>query len=680
MAILSELKRRKVFRVAIAYAVVGWLLAQIAETTFPILLLPDWLLRAFVVALILGFPLAAGMAWAFEIRPEKAGEARDNQATASTSGRSRWQAHALTTAAGLAFGLLAGGMIARSVLTDATSINAVPMPVRLTANPADKPVIGAALSPDGNLVAFSQTDGLHLRIVESGATQKLPLPEEFQIKRSRISWFPDGAHLLFTADIDYRWSLWKLAIVGGRPTKLGEDIVHAALSKDGKRIAFLPRFFGSRIRVMDADGGNVRLLADLEGDYAVRYIDWSADGRYLLAGTISGSAGDRNVLVAIETASGTVHTVFEDERFFQNWRGFLPFIWTGDDRLLFARRELSPNQEMSNLWQLRLDPETANPDGVPQQITRLTGFNFADLSVASNGRRTAFLLEENQADVLIGELASDGAALTNIYRQTVDERDEYPRGWAPDSSTLYIGVQRGLAENLLAVRPGEAGAEPVLSGSVGRANDSVSTSPDGRWIMYWDDTQLYRLSTAGGASELVLEATDISADFACPKPDTARRDCIVGMPGGDNRYVFYAFDPEHGLGERLVSINDRRPFTNWALSPDALSIAVVHNNGGLRIVDLPTGRVREISEPGWSFGEFVDWSADGDGVYVDGYRGKSPFLKLLMHYSLTDREISVLRDTPSEWHVHPRASPDGRFLAFSAMRFSGNVWMIESDD
>ena len=66
----GEIRRRKVFQVAVAYAIVGWLLAQVAATTFPILLLPDWILRAFVIFLLLGFPLAIVLAWAFETTPE----------------------------------------------------------------------------------------------------------------------------------------------------------------------------------------------------------------------------------------------------------------------------------------------------------------------------------------------------------------------------------------------------------------------------------------------------------------------------------------------------------------------------------------------------------------------------------------------------------------------------------
>jgi TolB-like protein/Tfp pilus assembly protein PilF len=66
----SELKRRNVYKVAIAYAVVAWLLMQIASQIFPFFEIPNWAVRLVVLLLILGFPIALVLAWAFELTPE----------------------------------------------------------------------------------------------------------------------------------------------------------------------------------------------------------------------------------------------------------------------------------------------------------------------------------------------------------------------------------------------------------------------------------------------------------------------------------------------------------------------------------------------------------------------------------------------------------------------------------
>ena len=66
----AELKRRKVMRVAITYAVAGWIVMQVGATVFPNLGIPQWVLSALIVMVLLGFPLAVILAWAFELTPD----------------------------------------------------------------------------------------------------------------------------------------------------------------------------------------------------------------------------------------------------------------------------------------------------------------------------------------------------------------------------------------------------------------------------------------------------------------------------------------------------------------------------------------------------------------------------------------------------------------------------------
>lgn len=66
----SELRRRNVYKVAVAYAVVGWLLVQVATQVFPFLEIPNWVVRLVIVAVAIGFPIALVIAWAFELTPE----------------------------------------------------------------------------------------------------------------------------------------------------------------------------------------------------------------------------------------------------------------------------------------------------------------------------------------------------------------------------------------------------------------------------------------------------------------------------------------------------------------------------------------------------------------------------------------------------------------------------------
>ena len=67
---LGELQRRNVYRVAVTYMVVSWVLIQIATQVFPFFDIPIWAIRVVILLVILGFPVALVLAWAFELTAE----------------------------------------------------------------------------------------------------------------------------------------------------------------------------------------------------------------------------------------------------------------------------------------------------------------------------------------------------------------------------------------------------------------------------------------------------------------------------------------------------------------------------------------------------------------------------------------------------------------------------------
>ncbi len=87
---LDELKRRNVYKVAVAYAVVAWLLIQIATQVFPFFEIPNWAVRLVVLVLIVGFPVALALSWAFEITPDgikRESEVEPNDSITAHTGR-----------------------------------------------------------------------------------------------------------------------------------------------------------------------------------------------------------------------------------------------------------------------------------------------------------------------------------------------------------------------------------------------------------------------------------------------------------------------------------------------------------------------------------------------------------------------------------------------------------------
>ena len=89
MTLLIELKRRNVFKVAIAYVVVSWLTVQVVNSIVPIIEAPEWVAKVVLIFLLVGFPIACLFAWAFELTPEGIKRSSDvdssESITASTS-------------------------------------------------------------------------------------------------------------------------------------------------------------------------------------------------------------------------------------------------------------------------------------------------------------------------------------------------------------------------------------------------------------------------------------------------------------------------------------------------------------------------------------------------------------------------------------------------------------------
>jgi TolB-like protein/Tfp pilus assembly protein PilF len=120
----AELKRRNVYKVAVAYAVVGWLVIQVATSTFPVLEIPNWAAKLVIAVVLLGFPIALVVAWAFEMTPEGMKRTEDvspNEKIPQWSARKF--AAVIVTVAVIAAGLLCYQLIRSKAPARATSAN-----------------------------------------------------------------------------------------------------------------------------------------------------------------------------------------------------------------------------------------------------------------------------------------------------------------------------------------------------------------------------------------------------------------------------------------------------------------------------------------------------------------------------------------------------------------------------
>jgi len=109
-----ELKRRNVYKVAVAYIVAGWALSQGIAQVFPVFDVPNWAIRLIVLLIIVGFPAAVVLAWAFELTPEGIKRTEDVDPAVDARAKSRAWIYVVIVAALLSISLFLLGRFTAS--------------------------------------------------------------------------------------------------------------------------------------------------------------------------------------------------------------------------------------------------------------------------------------------------------------------------------------------------------------------------------------------------------------------------------------------------------------------------------------------------------------------------------------------------------------------------------------
>jgi serine/threonine-protein kinase len=170
----AELKRRNVYKVAIAYAVVSWLLIQAASILFPTFDAPPWVMKVLVVVIVIGFPLALILSWAFEITPEGIKREEDVSPNESITGRTGRKIVGIT----IVVAVLAAGLFVFQLLRPRLTSTGLPARARMSSSegnqtPNEKSVAVLAfanLSDDKGSEYFS--DGISEELLT--VLQKIP--------------------------------------------------------------------------------------------------------------------------------------------------------------------------------------------------------------------------------------------------------------------------------------------------------------------------------------------------------------------------------------------------------------------------------------------------------------------------------------------------------------------------
>ncbi len=556
---------------------------------------------------------------------------------------------------------------------------------KLTANPTDNAVLGGSISPDGKYLVYGDQTGIYLKVIETGETRAAPLPEGLPPGGSwaPVRWSPDGTVIYATLyAAGGRTSAWVMSVLGGPPRKLRDDADVGSPSPDGSQVLFLAgtkfALLAQEIWVMGAQGEDPRKLATAPENDWFWWPIWSPDGQriaylrfHVLPGKWEGSiescdlkGGQPTLVVSNPKLSGIPNP----------W-------WLPDGRMLFTTQEPEPNLGNSGLWEIRVDSENGKPIDRPRRITTWAGCEAGIVSGTSDGKQIAIMRRNFQADVYLAELEATGRPFRNLHRLTLDDRNDFPSAWTPDSRSVLFYSDRNGKWDIFKQALDQNSAEPIVAGPGNRRNPVMST--DGSWILYLQDasdgtTRIMRVPVSAGPPQLVLEGRGVD-DLSCARSPAAL--CVLGEVTGDRtQLVFTAFDPVGGRGRELTRVNLRQPVEQflWRLSPDGSRIAFTefdNRESRIQLLPLTGGEVHEVTVKGRIGLASLDWTTDGKGFFVSSYSMADPTLFTCDMQGRTEvlwqQKGSVLTDTRGI------PAPNGRYLALRCWTTESNVWMLE---
>jgi len=564
---------------------------------------------------------------------------------------------------------------------------------RLTANPSENVLTKGTISPDGKYLAYADNAGIHLKLIHTGETSDIPQPEGLASENVDWwpnGWFPDSTKFLATrVDTGFHASAWVISVLGGPPRKLRDDARPYAVSPDGTLIAFQARDADQDIWLMGAQGEEPRRLATHAEDEGLFWAAWSPDGRRVAY--YRGRQLPSKFEGYIESCDlqGGSHTVIASGLPASE---FPSFVWFRSGRLVYPVEEYAVDRQWSNLWEVRVDTSTGLPTGKPNRITNWAEGSIPEVNGTSDGKQLAITKTNYQAHVYIAELDAGGRRLKNPRRLTLEDTDDFPGGWMPDSKVVLFSSNRNATRGIYKQGLDQTTPQPIVIGPDYKY--SPVASPDGSWILYLssaDDTggptapvRIMRAPTSGGPPQLVFEGRGIDRLACARAPATL---CVFSEPSPDQKQVvFAAFDPVKGRGRELgrVSLGQERSWIRfsdnytWDLSRDGSHLAFAQydrDQGRISILSMLGGETREVNVEGRNNLAGLRWAADGRGLFVQTY-GE---VGTLFHVDLQGRAQVIQPQNPQissvEWGV---PSPDGRYLAVRGDISFRNVWLVEN--
>jgi len=611
---------------------------------------------------------------AAEIRADLKRLKRDSESGRSVaqaaSRRPRFKAWQLGMAAVIIV-LLAGGvgwLLSRRQAAPATA-SPLAKEQRLTTNSTANPLSAAAISPDGKYLALSDSSGVYVRTIATGEIHPLSVPVKNGV--TFLAWFPDSASVLtsWTTSTGASSGLWVISLLGGARQITDQGSV-GSVSPDGARIAFLkgegPFGSGKELWMVSGNGADQRKLVSSGDELLVNPV-WSPDGRWIAFAKMTMNSAAR--LEVLDWEHGRTSTLLTDPGLDNG------LLWLADGRIVVAKDEPPTSPPGSNVWALPVDLRTGRGPGTPTRLTSGPGY-VIQFSRTADNQHLVLLRAEGEADVYVASFTASAPRLVTPRRLTLDDANDFPFDWTPDSKAVLFISDRTGARNIFRQELDKATAEMLSLGTDPKL--VCRLNPEGTQLLYTSGPgdfsapiRLLRIPLTGGPTHLLLEGPSIS-NFQCSR--SPAKVCVMSQQQG-GRFMLSRFDPLSGNPRPLRTL-EQGGLYNWSLSPDGAWLALVDANGGGRIRLFPVagGGERVLDIKSWSSFISVDWAADSKALFVSSNPTGRQETLLYVNLQGAVHPLQSVSTNGSSWAIPSR---DGRHLAIAAPSIDVNAWMVE---
>ena len=534
-------------------------------------------------------------------------------------------------------------------------------------------VIAAAISPDGKLIAYANSDALY--VSDADAIQPSAQPLMKGLVPIYMSWYPDSIHMMvsYISFETGEQTVWKHSSLGGAPELIIQDARMAAVSPDGLRMLFVRG--DNQIWLADSQGTHPFPLFTMPTEQMLEVSPhFTPDSKFVVVcGVRNNDLGRVFHAVNIQSRSDVIF--YETNHYVA---GFLPL--NSHQLLISQESEIASTSFEVISIEFNLQTRTHS---APAVINQPIGEIIQEMTLTQDSQTVLFISSRAFEGIHIGDLSDEGRRLTNIRSLQRDEVIRYPGGWMSDGKSV---IQVSLIDgnfNLFSQSIDEDNPRTLVIDQHDKFWPAVSA--DGRWLLYFVDsddkkaTTLMRHSMSNGVNEIIDTKPDTRRTVRCARQVNR---CAI-MEHTESEEILYEFSPDSGTGKELARMKWRPmiTFDQWDLSPDGQHVAYVDttaedlNDIGLLDISANPARRTQLHIKARAPLRTLKWDAAGTGFYACSANLWNGLL-WMMHVD-RDGTTQLLHWQLNNSDCKSFPSPDGKHLAFHQVLLKSNLWRLD---